>query len=155
MQNVLIVIPGGKEPQRAVRVAFDLAKERGSTLVALVVLDADLPTRIASTLTEVGFMGEQVSSDVSQTLTREYRARAEAFMQALVAHAEAEGVAITPLIEQGDTGEICARVIRSHQVGTAVLVAEKQSWLTRFLSRRAAVKLPALSGCEVQVMEED
>jgi hypothetical protein len=34
-------------------------------------------------------------------------------------------------------------------------VAERQSWLTRFLSRSAAVRLPALSGCEVRVMEED
>jgi hypothetical protein len=45
-------------------------------------------------------------------------------------------------------------VILTHQIGLALLVAEKRSWLTRFLSRGAAVKLPALSGCEVRVMEE-
>ena len=155
MQNVLIVIPAEKEPQQAIRAALSLAKQQGGDLVALVVLDPDLPARAASTLTEVGFMGEQLSSQVSDAITQEYRARSEALLQALVEQGRREGVAVTPIIEQGDTGDVCSRVIRTHHIGTAVLVAEKRSWLTRFLSRSAAVKLPALAGCEVNVMEED
>ena len=73
----------------------------------------------------------------------------------LAEHAKKESVVVTPIIEQGDIGEICRRVIRTHQVGTAVLVAEKRSWLTRFLSHSTAVQLPALAGCEVHFIEED
>ncbi len=155
MRNVLIVIPAEKEPQQAIRAALELARQRGGELVALVVLDPDLPARVASTLTEVGFMGEQLGSQVSDAIVREYRMRSEALLQALAENGKKEGVAVTPLIEQGDTGEICSRVVRTHQIGTAVLVAEKRSWLTRFLSRSAAVNLSALAGCEVRVMEED
>ena len=155
MQNVLIVIPADQEPQQAIRAALALAKERGGGLVALVVLDADLPARVASTLAEVGFVGEHLGSQVSDAIVREYRNRSDALLQALVERGKREGVGVTPIIEQGDAGEICGRVIRTHHIGTAVLVAEKRSWLTRFLSRSAAVNLPALAGCEVRVMEED
>ena len=155
MQNVLIVIPAEKEPQHAMRAALELAKQRGGSLVALVVLDPNSPARAASALTEVGFMGEQLGSQVSDALMQEHRVRSEALLHALVEQGRREGVTVTPLIEQGDTDDVCGRVIRTHQIGTAVLVAEKRSWLTRFLSHSAAVKLPAFAGCEVSVMEED
>ena len=155
MHNVLILIPGGKEPQQALDAALELAKQRGGTLVALVVLDPELPGRVASRLTEAGFMGEEIGERVSDTIEHEHRHCAEALLQALAERAKKEGVAVTPIIEVGDPGEICGRIIQTHQIGTAVLVAEKRSWLTRFLSHSAAVKLPALSGCEVRVMEED
>jgi nucleotide-binding universal stress UspA family protein len=154
MPNVLVVIPAAKEPQQALRAAIDLAKGRGNSLVALVVLDPDLPTRVASRFTEVGFMGEQLGDQVRGAIIQEYRARSEALLRALVERAKKEGVTVTPIIEEGDTGEVCKRVVQAHQISTAVLVAEKQSWLTRFLSRSAAVKLTALLGCEVRVMEE-
>lgn len=155
MGNVLVLIPAGKEPQQAIEAAINLAKERGGTLVALVVLESDVAQRISSTLSEIGFVGEQVGNQVNQTILREYRAQSEKLLQALTERARKDGVTVVPLIESGDVGEICGRVIRTHQVGTAVLVAEKRSWLTRFLSRGAAVRLPALAGCEVRVMEED
>jgi len=155
MQNVLIVIPPGKEPQHAMRTAIALAKECGGELVALTVLDPELPLRVASTLAEVGFMGEQVSNEVSDTIRREDRCCSETLLHAVVEHAKSEGVTVTPLIEQGDTGEVCGRVIRAYHIGVAVLVAEKQSWLTRLLSRSVAVNLPAWAGCDVRVMEED
>jgi len=155
MSNVLIVIPAGSEPQQAMRTAVDLAKQRAGALVALVVLDADVPRRVASRLTEVGFMAERIGQEVSDTLLHEYRERAELLLRGLAEQAMKEGVVVTPLIEQGDTGDICGRVIRTYQIGTAVLVAEKRSWLTRFLSHSAAVQLPALAGCDVRVMEED
>ena len=155
MQNVLVVIPAGKEPQRALQAAIELAKERGVQLVALAVLDPRLSSRVATTLTEVGFMADEVGASVGNTLLHEYRVESEALLQALAKRAKRDGVSVTPLIEEGDTEEICSRVIRTHQIGTAVLVAEKRSWLARFLSHGAAVSLPALAGCEVRVMEED
>lgn len=154
-RNVLILIPPGKQPQQAIDTAITEAKRRGSTLVALVVLDRELAARVSSRFSESGFMSEHVEHQVSATIMREYRAQAEALLRTIAEHATREGVAVTPLLEEGDTEDVCGRVIRTHQIGTAVLVAEKRSWLTRFLSRSAAVNLPALAGCEVRVMEED
>jgi nucleotide-binding universal stress UspA family protein len=155
MHNVLIVIPAGTEPQRAIRTAIGLAKEKGERLVAVVVITPEVASRVTSALSDVGFVGERVGSQVVETIRHEYRARSEALLRSVGEQARHEGVAVMSTIEEGDAGEICTRLIRAYQVKTAVLVAERQSWLTRFLSRGAAVRLPALSGCEVRVMEED
>jgi len=155
MPNVLLVIPAGAEAQRAMAAAIELAKTRGGRLVALIVLDTAQATRAARTLSEVGFMSEEVGTQVGAAIAHEHRSDAEARLHALRERADRDGVTVTPLIEEGDTGEICDRVIRAHHIGTAILVAEKQSWLTRFLSRGAAVQLPAFAGCEVKVMEDD
>ena len=155
MQNVLLVIPASKEPQNATTAAIELAKQRGGKLVALVVVDPAVPSYAASTLSDVGFMGEEVSEQVSETIVREQHTCSTALLHGLADRAKKEGVVVTPILEEGDIGEICRRIIRTHQIGIAVLVAEKRSWLTRFLSRSAAVQLPALAGCEVRVMEED
>ncbi len=155
MQSILLVIPPSKEPEQAVHAAIQLAKQRAARLVALVVLDPRLPACVASRLTEVGFMGEEIGEQVSDVIEHGYRSGSEALLQKIGERAKREGVAVIPLLEEGDTAEVCARVIRAYEIGIALLVTEKQSWLTRFLSRSAAVKLPALAGCEIRVMEEE
>jgi nucleotide-binding universal stress UspA family protein len=155
MPNVLLVIPDGAEPLRAMAAAIDLAKARRGRLVALIVLDPAQASRVTRTLSEEGFISEAVGTQVGATITNEHRSDAGALLQALCERARKDGVVVTPLIEEGDAGEICDRVIRAHHIGTAVLVAEKRSWLTRFLSRDVVVQVATLSGCEVKMMEED
>ncbi len=155
MHNVLIVIPAGTEPQHAMRAALELAREKGGQLVALVVIPPDIAGRVTSTLSDVGFLGEQVGTQVGAALEHEYRTRSEALLRGFVDEARPQGVEVVPLVEAGDTGEICARIIRTYGIEAAILVAERRSWLTRFLSRSASVRLPAFAGCEVRVMEED
>jgi Universal stress protein family len=154
MKNVLLVTSPLNEAPQAIAYAVQQAKDLGGELIALAVLDPDLTRRIATTLTNVGFLGEKVSNGVMDTLAREQRGQAEALLKRVGDEAARQGVACTPLIEEGDPSEVCSRVIRSHGVESAILVAEKRSWLTRFLSRSAAVRLPALAGCEVKVMED-
>jgi hypothetical protein len=109
---------------------------------------------VAKTLDTVGLVGERVSDSVVDALAREQRARAETLLNQIAEHAKREGVAFTALIEAGDPSDICRHIIETHDVQCAVLVAEKRSWLTRLLSRAAAVRLPAGAGCEVKVMED-
>jgi nucleotide-binding universal stress UspA family protein len=154
MANVLLVIPPGITPQQTLAAAIESARHHGGKLIALMVLDPDEPRRIASSL-DGAFVGERVSDNVVEVLAREQRAQAESVLRQVCEIARQQQISCDERIEEGDAGEICARVIRQQNVAAAILVAEKRSWLTRFLSRSAAVRLPALSGCEVRVMEEE
>jgi nucleotide-binding universal stress UspA family protein len=154
MKNVLLVAAGAAQVSRAVAYALSRAQKSGGSLFAVVVLDPETTERVASTLANIGWVGEKVSEGVVDTLTKEQRAQAETLLQQIGEQAKKEGVAFTPMIEEGDPSEVCSRIIRQHQVGSAVLVAERRSWLTRFLSRSSVLKLPTLAGCEVKVMEE-
>jgi nucleotide-binding universal stress UspA family protein len=154
MKTVLLVTSPTTEAPNAVAYALRRAKEAGAQLLAAVILDADLPQRVAATLTNEAFVGEKVSDSVVEILAREQRARAEAVVAEIATQAQRAAVPFEALIESGDASEVCGRLIPARDVSLAVLVAEKHSWLTRFLSRAAAVRLPALAGCEVQVMDE-
>ena len=154
MKNVLLVTSPVADAPNAVAYALRRAKETGGRLVALTVLDPARAQRVAKTLDTVGLVGARVSDSVVDALAREQRAHAETLLNQIAEHAKREGVAFTALIEAGDPSDICRHIIETHDVQCAVLVAEKRSWLTRLLSRAAAVRLPAGAGCEVKVMED-
>lgn len=154
MKNVLLVIPPGVKPRAGFHHALHRAAERGGVLVALVILDPNEIVRIAARL-DSAFMGERVGDGVVKALEREQQVRARDLLEEIAVCSKKWGVETVPLIESGDTGEVCERVIRSHEIGYAVLLAERRSWLTRLLSRSSVVQIPAFEGCEVKVVEED
>jgi nucleotide-binding universal stress UspA family protein len=154
MGNVLLIIPPGIQPRDARDHALGLAAADGGTLVALVLLDPAETARIAATL-DSAFMGERVSDRVVEVLTREQRSQAEAILAEVGAQAATRGVPFVPLIEQGNPDEVCARIVRTHQIAAAVLVVERRSWLSRILSRSSGVRLPSMADVALTVMEED
>jgi nucleotide-binding universal stress UspA family protein len=154
MANVLLVMPPGLRPRAARDHAIATAAQAGGTLVGLVLLDPTETARLAASL-DSAFMGERVSDRVVEVLVREQHSQAEAVLAEIAAQARARGVPFVPLIEQGDADEVCGRVIRAHQIASAVLVVEKRSWLSRILSRSSAVKLPAMANCALTVVEEE
>lgn len=154
MKNVLLVIPPGVKPRAGFHQALQQAAELGTKLVALVILDPNEMARIASRL-DSAFMGERIGDSVMQALQREQRVRAEDLLSDIATCARKWGVEVVPLVESGETAEVCERVIRRHDVGYAVLLAERRSWLTRLLSRSSDVQIPAFEGCEIKVVEEE
>lgn len=154
MANVLLVIPPGIRPRAARDHAIDAAVHAGGSLIGLVLLDSSETARLAASL-DSAFMGERVSARVVEVLAREQRSQAEAVLGEIAAAAQARAVPFVPLIEEGDADEVCAQVIRAHQVASAVLVVERRSWLSRILARSSAVKLPAMANCALTVMEEE
>jgi nucleotide-binding universal stress UspA family protein len=154
MRNVLLVVAPGYEAPNALAYAVARAREFGGKLVALAVLDPDANKQVSSTLSNVGFVGGRVREDLVEALEKEQRTVAEMQVQVAAEEARRRGIASSVLIEEGDPSEVCARVVREHAIGLAVLVAERRSWVTRFLSRSAPVRLPTFAGCEIKVMED-
>jgi nucleotide-binding universal stress UspA family protein len=154
MPNVMLVIPPGVVPQRARDQAIEAARALGGGVVALVVLDPAETARVAASL-DSAFMGDQVSDRVVEVLTREARSRAEELLAALREPVVSAGLSFVGRVEEGDIGEVCAHAVRTHDVAVAIVVAERRSWLSRLLSGAADVRLPALPGCELRVLEED
>jgi len=154
MGNTLLIVPPGVRPEASVDVALCTARRAGGSLIAVVVLDPSETARIAATL-DSAFMGERVSDRVAEVLAHEQRTRAETLLQLIGDKARDAGIGFVPLVEEGDPSQVCSRIVSTHQVASAVLAVERRSWLARFLSRSAKLKLPAVAGCEVKVVEED
>lgn len=154
MTSVLLVTPLGAQAANAEAYAIERARAAGVPLVVVVVLGSDRTQRVAAALTDEGWVGERVSDGVVAIVERQQHAEAEACGREVVARAEAAGVTASVRIETGDPGDVCVRAISQCNAGAAVLVTEKPSWVTRFLSRGAAVRLPALAGCDVRIMDD-
>jgi nucleotide-binding universal stress UspA family protein len=153
MANVLLIISPGLDPRSSRDRAIDAAAKAAGTLIGLVLLDPAETARIAATL-DGAFMGERVSDRVAEVLAREQQSQAEAVLAGIADHARSRGVEFVPLVEAGDPEEVCARVVRTHQVTQAILVVEKRSWLSRLLSGSAPLRVPAIADCTLTVMEE-
>ncbi len=154
MKNVLLVTSPMTDAPNAVGYALGRAREMGGGLIGLAILDPEQAKQVAATLTTTGFLGEKVSDSVIETLQREQRAQAEMLLERIGGQAAQAGISYTPLIEEGDPSEVCGRIVRVHQVESVVLVAEKRSWLSRFLSRAPGLRTPALGACEVKIMDD-
>lgn len=154
MSNVLLLISLEVEAPNAIAYSIQRAREIGGGLVAVAVLDPNLTQRVATTLANVGFVGEKVNESVMDTLAREQRLQALQLLNHIEEQARNHGITFLGMVEEGDPSDICAPIVRQHDVVAAVLVAEKRSWLTRFLARSAPMNLPTLAGCEVKVMED-
>lgn len=154
MNGVVLVIPLGAQAPGAETYAIERARDAGVPLVVVVVVGSELTRRVAHTLTDEGWVGEWVSDGVVAIVEREQRAEAEAYGRAVAARAAEAGVAASACVETGDPGDICLRAVKECNAAAAVLVTEKPSWVTRFLSRGAAVRLPTLAGCDIRVMDD-
>jgi nucleotide-binding universal stress UspA family protein len=153
MNNVLLVIAPGYDAPNAFAYAVERARQSNGSLVVLAVLDPEAHAHLADALTDRGWVGERVSEDVVGALERDHRAHAQAQVEQLCDEARQAGLSCEARVEVGDPGEVCRQVVAERGVSLAVVVVERRSWVTRFLSRSAPVKLPALPGCELKVME--
>lgn len=154
MSNVLLLLSPDIETPNAIAYALRRATELGSRLIAVAVLDPQAIQRVAATLANVGFIGEKVNESVVDTLKREQNLQAEQVLKDVEEQARKLGIAFVGMVKEGDPSEICAAIVHTHDVVTAVLVVEKRSWLNRFLSRSAPMNLSGLGGCEVKIMED-
>jgi len=155
MTNVLLIVPADCDCRTALREAIAEAKNGpGRRLYIAAVMDPQICERLSESLSETGLVGERVSDSVCSTLMRDYEQRARVLADELSAAARQEQVDALGLAEQGEPSEVCGRLVRAHEIGTAILVAERRSWLTRLLSG-GTLRMPALPGCEVRVVEED
>jgi len=155
MSNVLVLVPPDRQVTRAIAAALDLASERRAGLMAAVVIDVDASDRLSDRMTDVGFLGEKMTGQVSETLAREHRVRGEALLAEIAEQARARGIECRTSIEAGDPGEVCRHLIATADVVAAIIVAEKRSWIARILTGGQPLQPPALGGCEVTVVEED
>jgi nucleotide-binding universal stress UspA family protein len=155
MSDVLLLVPPDRQITRAIQQALDLAARRGQGLLAAVVLDADATLRLAGRMIDVGLLPEKITDQVSETLAREHRMRAEMVLADVAEQARARGLPCRTTIESGDPADVCRRLVAAGGISVAVVVTEKRSWIGRVLSGAEPLQPPALGGCELVLVEED
>jgi nucleotide-binding universal stress UspA family protein len=155
MSNVVLMLPADRQVSRAIATALDLAEQRKAGLIAALVIDADAAQRFSSQMIDRGLVAEKVTDQLSEALAREHRIRGEALLHEICEETRARGIPCRTMLETGDPGQICRRLVETDDVAAVVLVTEKRSWLGRALGLGQPLRPSALGGCEVLVVPED
>jgi len=75
MKNILLVLPSSGGAGRAIAHAVGTAKKESATLFALYVLETEVTEDALERLTDMGFIGERPSTELSEAITKEKRQR--------------------------------------------------------------------------------
>ena len=154
MKNVLLVLSASGTAESWIDIAVQRAVKDGLGLVVLYILDKDLADEAFDAFTDIGFIGDKPSSELSESLMREYRQRGYEELGAVQVKAMEEGVAFEPLMEEGSFVSKVLEVIERMNVSVAVVVSRRERSLLKYFSRSLAQEVKDLAGCEVVVLAE-
>lgn len=154
MKNVLLVLSTSGTEQSWIDIAVQRAVKDGLGLVALYILDKELADEAFDAFTDIGFIGDKPSSELSESLMREYRQRGYEELGVVQIKAMEEGVAFEPLMEEGSFVSKVLEVIERMDVSVAVVVSRRERSLLKYFSRSFAQEVKDLAGCEVVILAE-
>ncbi len=154
MKNVLLVLSTSGTDDAVIAYAVGRAKKDGAGLVALYILDPDLANSVFDNFTDIGFIGDKPSSELSEAIMKEYRQRGYEELGRVQVKAMEEAVGFEPLMEQGSYVEKTLEKIADRDVSTAVLVKHKQRALYKYFTVSHADEVKKAAGCEVVIFVE-
>jgi nucleotide-binding universal stress UspA family protein len=154
VKNILLVLSTSRTSEKALDFAVETAKREKASLVALYLVETELANEVFDRFSDIGFIGDRPSMQLSEAITKEYRQRGYEELGRVQIKAMEEGVPFEPLMEQGDYVEKILEVIRDRDIDMAVAVRRKPSTLLKYFSRSVADELAEKAPCKVHVFDE-
>ena len=154
-KKVLLVLSTSGTSDEAVDFAVARAKTDGAGLVALYLLETSAAGEVFDTFSDIGFIGEKPSTELSESIMKEYRQRGYEELGKVQIKAMEEGVGFEPLMEEGDFISKVLKLIESTGAYVAVMVkSRKRRPLFKYFSRTLAEEVKERAGCEVVLFTE-
>jgi len=150
----LLLILSGSNLQQAADAAIHEAKQKADTeIIALYVIDDQVPASVSSWLIYVGFMGDKPSDDYHHTILKEYRRRAREDLDEVTRRIAEAGVACRSRLDEGPLLETIKRVATEEQAEMLILLLPGKSEVGSALYHDAAKSLQKSSPCPVQIVD--
>jgi len=154
-KKVLLVLSSSEASEEAVDFAVGRAKSDGAGLVALYLLETGAAGEVFDTFSDIGFIGEKPSTELSESIMKEYRQRGYEELGKVQIRAMEEGVDFEPLMEEGDFTSKVLKLIEATGAYLAVMVkSKKRRPLFKYFSRSLAEEVKERAHCEVVLFTE-
>lgn len=151
----MLVLRTSGTAEMALDYAVEKAAEKGSTLVALYILEQGLTNEVFDTFTDIGFIGDRPSEEITESLMREYRQRGYEELGRVQVKAMEAGVPFEPLMIQGEYVSEVLNAIERFEVSLAVLVKRKKKAFVKYFSKSHVEEVKQNAPCEVVVFTEE
>lgn len=155
MRNILLILSTSRTSSNALEYAVTMAKKEGAKLIALYIIETELVDEVFDKFTDIGFIGDKPSAQLTEAIMKEYRQRGYEELGRVQIRAMEEGVDFDPLMEQGDFVEKALEVIERCNVDMAVTTRRRQSVFFRYLPLSTVDELKENAPCGVEVFEEE
>ncbi len=153
-KKVLLVLSTSGTSEEAVNYAVARAKKEGAGIIALYLLEAGLAKEVFETFSDIGFIGDKPSTQLSESVMKEYRQRGYEELGKVQIRAMEEGVDFEPLMEEGDfVKKVLGLIEKTHAVA-AVLVKRKERPFLKYFSRSLVDEVKQNAPCEVVLFTE-
>ncbi len=155
MKNILLVIPGSRRSDRAIEYAVKTAKKEGATLYALYILDRAVAEEALERFSDVGFIGDKPSTQLSEAIMKESRQRGYEELGKVQIRAMEEGVDFEPLMEEGNFIDIIKKTIEKYSIELIITIRKKITTLRRYFSPSILDELKEQVPCRVEIFDEE
>src|SRR4029453_15145386 len=153
-RNILLVISTTRESPRTIAYALRRAQEIKGKLVALCVIDTDLPNSIVEKLSDSGFVGDKPGEEVYSEILEEYQQRGQKKRDEIVEAARKNVIPAKGVLKTGDLVEVCLKVAQEEKAAVVIVGRKKMSKLSRFIFGSPIQKIEKNCNCPVEVIDE-
>jgi nucleotide-binding universal stress UspA family protein len=153
MKSILLVLSTTRTPDRAIDFAVARAKESRAKLVALYVVEKELANAVFDRFSDVGFMGDKPSMNLTEAVMKEYRQRAYEELGRVQIKAMEGAVAYEPITREGQYLSQVMDVINEYEVDLTIVVRKKLSVISKYFLRPPSEMLGERGPCEIKIFE--
>ncbi|MFQ5464351.1 MAG: universal stress protein [Thermodesulfobacteriota bacterium] len=152
---MLLVLSTSRTSEEVLGYAVEKAAEAGVKLVALYILEKELAEEVFDAFTDVGFIGDRPSVQITESLMKEYRQRGYEELGRLQIRTMEAGVDFDPLMEEGDYVTTVLDAMEGRDIGLAVLIKRRKRSFFKYFSKSLAEEVKEKAPCEVVIFEEE
>jgi nucleotide-binding universal stress UspA family protein len=154
MGHLMLVLSPSRHNPKSVDLALSMARKGKRSLLAVFIVDDKVAHAIAGRIVDIGFLGDQVSSELEASILRDYEDRGRRELQDVKERADSEGIDCELLIRRGDFVEECLKIARELRVEDMVVSRAERSNVSRRLFGSAVNELLEKAPCPVMVVSD-
>ena len=155
VKRIMLVLSTMRQSPKEIEYALQTAKKENAELVALFIIDSNMPGTVFQRLHEMDLIGEKPSEELSKALMGEYRQRGYEKLEEVEKKAKGKNVHCSIYIEEGDFAEEVLKMINKLGVSLVILTRSRRSNISRMFFGSAVDELIKQSPCEVKIVDED
>ncbi len=155
MKDILLVLSATWASDKIIEYAVERARKDRARLVALYLLETGLAEEVFESFSDIGFMGDRPSTQLSESIMKEYRQRGYEELGRVQIKAMEEGVDFDSFMEQGDFVAKVLEIIRRLDVKVAILVKREKKSFFKYFTRSLPDEVKEKAPCEVIIFAEE
>jgi nucleotide-binding universal stress UspA family protein len=155
MKSIILLLSVARMSEKALEFAVEQAKSSGAELTVLYVIDTSLADEAFDKFTNIGFMGDKPSTQLTEAIMKEFRQRGYEELGRVQVKAMEEGVAYDPITVQGDFFRCAMEEIERRKADMVVAVKRRESVLARYFYKSPVDEIKKSASCEVVIFEEE